>query len=144
MPEIFLGIVIGCLLWHLLHKAFLHWQLKELKRMSGELLDKSVYCNPGKLGKRFKYLHNFLVETRIHFGLQLRNLKIDLMKLCLKYDILGFKSTPLGKCLQSRIDAETKVFGSSLTLFHPSPLSQFKDYLYGITHPDPVIYGDKG
>ena len=66
------------------------------------------------------------------------------MKLCPKYDILGFKSTPLGKCLQSRIDAETKVFGSSLTLFHPSPLSQFKDYLYGITHPDPVIYGDKG
>ena len=104
---------------------------------------KVVYCDPGKWGKRFKYLHNFLIETRTHLLAQELYLKKDLLKLCLKFNILNFKSTPLGKCLQSRVDAETAVFKSSLVFFHESPFLEFKHYLYGITHPDPVIYGGK-
>ena len=115
MNKIFAGIVLGCLLWHLLHQIFLRWQLRELKRIAGLLPPEDcIYCNPGKWGKRFKYLHHFFVETWLYLLLQLGNLKKDLMKFCLKFNILNFKSTPLGKCLQSRIDTETEIFGSSL------------------------------
>lgn len=99
---------------------------------------KVVYCDPGKWGKRFKYLHNFLIETRTHLLAQELYLKKDLLKLCLKFNILNFKSTPLGKCLQSRVDAETAVFKSSLVFFHESPFLEFKHYP-SMASPIPIL-----
>ena len=143
--KIIIGILLGVTLYHLSRKAWLSFQLHELEIMAGRHLPKDIQRYPGKLAKRFKYLHNFIVETRLHLRLQLLNFKKDLLKLGLKYNVFNFKSTPLGKCLQARIDAETAVFGVNKTLifYHEPFFVELKNYFYSLTHPDPVVYGGK-
>ena len=143
---LFFGIVIGFGVMIGLRKAWNAFQLYEIERRFGNLRSKEINCQPGKWGKRFKYLHNFIVETRLHLRAQLFNLKQALLKLCLEHNVLNFKASPLGKCLQASVDLETKIFGAAqcLVFFHESFLVEFKDYLYSITHPDPVIYGREG
>ncbi len=141
-----LGIIIGIVVGNGLRCVWITFQLRELERRAGLLRSKEINCQPGKWGKRFKYLHNFLIQTRLHLRAQLFNLKQTLLEFCLKHNLFHFKSTPLGKCLQSRVDLETDIFGETdcLVFFHKSFFLEFKDYLFSITHPDPVIYGLKG
>lgn len=133
---------MGFILYHLARKAWMKFQLREMEILSGIRLRKYFQCNPGKLGKRFKYLHNFLVETRLHLRSQFLYLKDDLLYFCLKHDVFKFKSTPLGKSLQLFIDREEQVFECRFTLRHQPFSLEFKDYLFNAFHPDPVIYGD--
>lgn len=141
-----IGIILGILACRTLRRAWIAFQIRELEIRSGVLRSKEVRCQPGKWGKRFKYLHNFFIQTRLHLRAQLFNLKQTLLEFCLKHDVLRFKSSPLGKCLQSRVDLETDVFGAEncLVFFHKSFLPEFKDYLLSLAHPDPAIYGGKG
>ena len=142
--KVIISILAGALLARLARRWWGSFQIAELRRICGNSPAKHVRCNPGKWGKRFKYLHNFLIETRLHLAAQLLYLKKDLLYFCLKHNILKFKSTPLGKCLQLLIDREEEIFKCRFTLRHqPFPL-EFKDYLFGAFHPDPVIYGDDG
>lgn len=136
------AFLAGMVITLLLRRAFNAFQLRELEYMTGVSRPKYICCNPGKLGKRFKYLHNFVIETRLYIRSQLRNLKECLLDLCLKHNILGFKSTPLGKCRQFRIDLEEKVFHCRFNVTHKHFAREFRDYLNSLRHPDPVIYGD--
>lgn len=136
------GMAGMSILRRILRRAFIAFQLRELEYMWGLSSPKYIVCNPGKLGKRFKYLHNFVIETRMQFRSQLRNLKEYLLDLCLKHNILGFKSTPLGKCLQFSIDREEKIFHCRLKVPHKAFARDFRDYLHSLLHPDPLIYGD--
>ena len=144
--KIVIGIILGIISYHLIRKAWMAFQMQELRTIAGLSGPKEINCKPGKWGKRFKYLHNFGVETRLHLRLQLLYLKKDLLKFCLEHNVFNFKASPLGKCLQSRVDLETDIVGAAecLVFFHEPFLLEFKHYLYGITHPDPVIYGGKG
>lgn len=143
--KIILGIILGILTARLSRRAWNAFQIYELERRVGLLRPKEINCQPGKLGKRFKYLHNFVIETRLHLRAQLFNLKQALLKFCLEHNVFNFKSSPLGKCLQASVDLETNVFGATqcLVFFHKSFSLEFKDYLYSLAHPDPVIYGGK-
>ncbi len=144
--KIVLAIITGFILRHCAGKAWLAFQQYELERRLGLSRSKEISCQPGKWGKRFKYLHNFGVETRLHLRAQLFNLKQALLEFCLKHNVFNFKTSPLGKCLQSCVDLETDIFGEAccLVFFHKSFLLEFKDYLFSIAHPDPAIYGGKG
>ena len=59
------AFLAGMLVPWLLRWAFNAFQLRELEYMAGVSPPKYICCNPGKLGKRFKYLHNFVIETRL-------------------------------------------------------------------------------
>lgn len=139
--KIILGIILGILAVRLIRRAWNAFQLREIQILSGTLPLKKIDCQPGKWGKRFKYVHNFLVETRFHLFLQKLYLKKDLLHFCLKHNVFNFKASLLGKCLQARVDAETAVIGEPCVFFHIPFSVEFKNYLHSLTHPDPVVYG---
>ena len=97
MLKILLGFILGIVICILLRRWWLAWQKYELECLAGMHLKQGIYCSPNVWTKRFKYVHNFFIETRLQLSLQLGYLKKDFLKLCLKHNILGFKATPLGE-----------------------------------------------
>ncbi len=95
------------------------------------------YC---KFLKRYKYLHNFAIETWIYLAFQLLYLKNRLLEFCAVHNVLGFQSTLLGKCLKTAADQKARIRSSKAYVRYKPALLKFSGYLHRLAHPDPERY----